>query len=469
MPTVDWTILALCGGVKPMAPLNRRGSVSRSQSPAAMQHPHDENASVRNAGTSAITADARHRTSGLSVDAIRHNGLDDLSSLSFHAFAGRLHVQQLRALVIGCGESALSLAEQLQGTHSRVVFCAPNRAAMTITRGRAQQLGVMDGIEWHHGSLAEIAQMQLSGLDYISAPFALNASCDPERDLRQLRSMLGPSGVVGLCLNGRYGCAGLRQVQDLMQRINGHSASQHEKTENTQWVMSSLPRTNWYMRGRTLFADEQAELDHSETQRIIMTDDERSFSLPEVHALLDSVDLHFAEFSVDWRALYETDFAFQNPELNRRVKQLELRDQQAAAELYWGSILSHQFWATNAPPEAVDRSDTRLIPYFSRGAVECGLVESILATGDEPYVMQHAHADGVDVSLSFQVVPAVRRFVQTVDGQCSLDDIVTQIASEYQPMPERSEVIRVCRYLVDLLAKFDLLLLRDPSVPPILG
>lgn len=469
MPTVDWTILALCGGVQPMAGPDRRGSFSNSQSTVAMQHSHDEHAGVQNVGTSAITADARHRTSGLSVDAIQHNGLDDLSSLSFHAFAGRLDVQQLRALVIGCGESALSLAEQLQGTQGRVVFCAPNRAAMTITRGRAQQLGVLNGIEWQHGTLSEIGRMNLSELDYISAPYALNSSRDPQNDLRQLQSMLGPNGVIGLCLNGKYGCAGLRQAQKLMKRINGQSASQHEKTENTQWVMSSLPRTNWYMRGRSLFADEGAELDQSETQRIIMTEDERSFALPEVHALLDNADLHFAEFAVDARALYETDFAFQNPELNRRVKQLDVRDQQAAAELYWGSIVSHQFWATKAPPQPVDRSDTRLIPYFSRGALECGLADSILAAGDEPYVMQHAHADGVDVSLSFQVVPAVRRFVQAVDGQSSLDDIVTRIASEYQPMPERSEVIRVCRYLVDLLAKFDLLLLRHPSVPPILG
>jgi hypothetical protein len=428
-----------------------------------------ENANLPTQATTAITADARHRTTGLSVDAIRHSGLDDLSSLSFRAFAGRLDVQQLRALVIGCGESALSLAEQLRNTASQVVFYAPNRAAMTIARGRAQQLGVIDRIEWRHGSLANIAQIDVPELDYISVPFALNASPDPERDLRQLKTMLGPSGAIGMCLNGRYGGAGLRQIQDLMQHINGRSASQHEKTENTEWVMSSLPRTNWYMRGRSLFADIQSEVEHTEMQRVIMTDVERSYTLPEAYALLDSVELHLADFSVDWRALYETDFAFQNPELNRRVKQLEPRDQQAAAELYWGSIVSHQIWATKAAPQPVDRSNASLVPYFSRAAVEDGLAESILSAGQEPYVVKHEHADGVDVSLSFQVVPAVRHFVQIVDGQRSLDEIVTRIAAEYDPRPERSQVLQVCHYLIDLLAKFDLLLLRDPAVPPILN
>ena len=81
-----------------------------------------ENANLPTHVTTAITADARHRTTGLAVDAIRHSGLDDLSSLSFHACAGRLDIQQLRALVIGCGESALSLAEQLRSTDSQVVF-----------------------------------------------------------------------------------------------------------------------------------------------------------------------------------------------------------------------------------------------------------------------------------------------------------------------------------------------------------
>jgi len=97
------------------------------------------------------------------------------------------------------------------------------------------------------------------------------------------------------------------------------------------------------------------------------------------------------------------------------------------------------------------------------------LQTAILNTGDEPYVMKHTHADGIDVSLSFQVVPAARHFVQAVDGQRSLDDIVTRISQEYHPAPERADVVRVCRHLVDLLAKFDLLLLRDPSVPALVG
>ena len=157
----------------------------------------------------------------------------------------------------------------------------------------------------------------------------------------------------------------------------------------------------------------------------------------------------------------------QHSEFKRLIETLPLPDQQAALELYWGAITTHSFWATPAPPRSVDLHRTDTIPFFSRVGEIFGIRESILKAAGQTWVFDIPGKTFLQASIELRVTPIVRRFVELINAERTMGKIAETIASEDHAIISIDEIRNTCSHVIESLLHYDLILLRDHSVPPI--
>ncbi|GEM_PF-3371812 len=200
----------------------------------------------------------------------------------------------------------------------------------------------------------------------------------------------------------------------------------------TRAMIDRLPATNWCKRAVDLFPIYDG-LDDAEIHELFLSQQQSVFSIPDVWELLDAVGLFLVEHTREQRALCEPQFAFPDGPLLKQIQKLPRRDQQAATELYWGAITRHTFWASSQPETIAPLTDPDMIPFFTRFAAAHDVQQSILRTAGDEWLWRTRLAGEVDVSITFHVAPAARRFVELIDNQRTLAEIVETILSAYNP------------------------------------
>ena len=268
-------------------------------------------------------------------------------------------------------------------------------------------------------------------------------------------------------LYGRYGRAGVYQMQELMRIVNHDVTDFEQELSNTRAVIDRLPATNWCKRALDLFPIYD-NLDDGEIYDLFLNKQDRAYTMPEVFNLLDSCGLRLVEHTNDLRALYEPQFAFPAGPLLSQIEKLPRRDQQAATELYWGAATRHAFWATASFDTIGSITDPDMVPFFSRLAESQNVRESILQTPGDEWSWTCRLQGEIDVAITFHVAPAARRFVELIDDRRTLGEIIETILAAYDPRPPVEEAWKICRYVMEVLLRQDLLLLRHKTSPSVI-
>src|SRR5262249_26305772 len=125
-----------------------------------------------------------------------------LKEVEHYVFAGRWHARRpLRALVAGggTGDGLIMLAQHLAqaGFAAEIVYLDPSAAACRIAEARAKTRGLA-GIRFMTGSLLDLPAMGLDAFDYIDCCGVLHHLEDPAAGLAALKSVMAPSGGIGL-------------------------------------------------------------------------------------------------------------------------------------------------------------------------------------------------------------------------------------------------------------------------------
>jgi len=135
--------------------------------------------------------------------------------------AARPASQPLRALVAGggTGDGAIMLAQQLAsaGRPGRVAYLDRSAAAHGVARARSEARGL--ALDWHQGSLLDLATSGLGPFDYIDCCGVLHHLPDPAAGLRALLSVLAPGGGLGLMVYAPHGRTGVYMLQDALRLL----------------------------------------------------------------------------------------------------------------------------------------------------------------------------------------------------------------------------------------------------------
>ncbi len=394
---------------------------------------------------------------------------DSLGKINHFCFGGRQGFGGgFRVLVAGggTGDHSIFLAEQLRDYDASVTYIDFSRASLDIARERARVRN-LDNIEWHHGSILDIASLDLAPFDLINCTGVLHHLPEPERGLAALRSVLAPEGTMSLMLYGRMGRLSIYAEQELMRLVNQGVEDRKLKIQHARTILQSLPQTNWLLRG----GDPKEVLvsfleDESNLYDTLLHEQDRAYSVMEIYALLAGAQLELIEFvsflsSVpSFRYLYNPMVWITDPALRSHVATLSRPKQQAIAEAINCMITCHSFYAAPAAAGRIAApNDLDMVPFF--------------LYFDSSNLAQHFHdAAGRECAINYRH-STVRfepgRFsaelVAGIDGsRCigELFEMVREKSGEQLPQPRLWQDFMA---FYQPLNSLDVILLRHRSIP----
>jgi SAM-dependent methyltransferase len=392
--------------------------------------------------------------------------LDALPLINHHCFGGRRDFRSgFRVLVAGggTGDASTFLGHQLRETDAQVVYVDLSEASMAIARERARLRGFEDRIQWIQGSFKDLPRMDLEPFDYINCTGVLHHLDRPEEGLEALRSVLRDDGAMGLMVYARYGRTAIYQLQSLLRLLTHDVEDQPQMVALTRELLPDLPQTNWFRRATHGVPLPNELRTDAGLFDLLLHSTDQPYTVIELYHFLDTADLHLCDFAADYRPLYDVRLAFSGRALEQLIK-LPLPLQQAAAELYWGSLMKHVFWAAPDPLPPPDPLDPDNVPFFYGPAdvdpqqIRQGVLNLQVGRAGN---FSLSRPDSPPVKCPVILDEREHRFLELIDGVRTLGEIADQVGGD------RDEALRAGAGVIDLLRPFDAILLRHRSVPAV--
>ena len=260
-----------------------------------------------------------------------------------HVFwPGRSDLAGLRVLDAGCGTGLTAVA--IARDHPEVEVLGIDLSETSIDRARTSGSvtgNVGNNLQWKVLPIEDVGTLSQQ-FDYVIASGVIHHLDSPERGLRALTEVLAPTGGMYLMVYATYGRAGVYMLQDAI-RLLGGGADFPELVALARPLVEHLPANHPFHAVR--WQDMEWQDDAGIVDLLLHVRD-RSYTVPELFALLDSAGLSVSRF-MD-RAAYDPAIYVQDPELERRFSQLDPRIRAQVAELLSGRMFKHQVYATRA-------------------------------------------------------------------------------------------------------------------------
>ena len=395
---------------------------------------------------------------------------ESLGKLNHFCYGGRQGFENgFRVLVAGggTGDHTIFLAEQLREYDARVTYIDISKSSLKLAKERALVRN-LNNIDWHHLSILDISSLNAAPFDLISCTGFLHHLPEPERGLQALRTVLAPQWAMSLMLYGRAGRLAVYAGQELMKLVNDGVTDPRLRTQHARSVVERLPETNWLLRGggpgRKL--TELLE-DDSNLNDVLLHEQDRAYSVPEIYDFLSSAQLEFIEFTSfhtdppDFRRMYNPLNQISDPALRSHIASLPRPQQQAIGEAMSCMITCHGFYAA---PQATGRiaspDDLDMVPFFLyfdpailadhfRGAAgrDCGLNYRQCAT-------------------QFEVGKHSADLVAGIDGSRSIGELFDMVHEKSNGAVTRAELKRDFMAFYEPLNELDVLLLRHRDILP---
>ncbi|TDJ20997.1 MAG: class I SAM-dependent methyltransferase [Gammaproteobacteria bacterium] len=395
---------------------------------------------------------------------------DCLGKLNHYCFGGRQSFGNgFRVLVAGggTGDHTIFLAEQLREYDASVTYIDISSSSLGICkeRGRTRAL---DNIEWHQCSLLDVASLDVAPFDLISCTGVLHHLPEPERGLEALRAVLAPDGAMSLMLYGRTGRMAVYAGQELTRLVNDGIDDPKLKTQHARALVQCLPETNWLLRGgdRKKILTELLD-DESNLNDVLLHDQDRAYSVPEIYEFLAEAQLELIEFTSFYaeppccRFMYDPTAWITDPALKAHVAKLPRPQQQAIAEAMNCVLTCHGFYAA---PEAAERvalpNDFDMVPFFH-----------YFDPGNLPQHFRDAAGRECGLSyrqstIQFEVGKYSADLVAGIDGSRSMGELMEMVRRKSAVAATQSELLQHFMAFYEPLNTLDVLLLRHRSVAP---
>lgn len=139
--------------------------------------------------------------------------IDRLPLVNFYCFRGQADSAGARVLVAGggTGDSTIYLAEQLLQVNGEVVYVDISESSMQVAKRRAN-IRKLNNIRWIHGSILALDPETFRLFDYVSCTGVLHHLAEPALGLKCLKSVLKPSGAMGILIYAKYRRTGVYQL-----------------------------------------------------------------------------------------------------------------------------------------------------------------------------------------------------------------------------------------------------------------
>lgn len=336
--------------------------------------------------------------------------------------AARPQSQPLHALIAGggSGDGTIMLAQQLAtaGRPGRVTYLDRSQAASAIARARAAVRGLTN-IEWHAGSLLELAASGLGPFDYIDCCGVLHHLPDPEAGLDALLAVLKPEGGLGLMVYAPYGRTGVGPLQEALRLLSSVEEQPTARLVAAKRLLRHLPESAWLRRNP--YVGDHLEGGDAGIYDLLLNPRERTFTIPELARLLDRAGLRIVALIEPMR--YEPATWLPDPKLRALAAPLDSTSKAALAEAVTGNMSTHIAYCVRKGSTVAlpDPMDPAAIP--------------VMREISGPDLAKHIRPDGTmsflfDGLRALVPVPALAAAILAlVDGKRSLAEIAASFAT----------------------------------------
>ena len=398
--------------------------------------------------------------------------LDSIAKISHFCFRGSRDLRQASRILVaggGTGDAIIYLAEQLRRSDSELVYIDMSAASMTVAQQRAEMRGLKN-ISWVHGSLLDLADIQVGEFDYINSSGVLHHLADPSAGLEALKSVLKPDGSLGLMVYAQYGRTSIYQIQELMRLINADESDMEKQVSNTRSVLNTLPDTNWFKRNAAIWMDEIARYGDIAIFDLFLHTQDRAYTVPELYEWLGNAGLNLLAWagSPGSAMRYDPLPHISDAGVRDRIACMPTQQQEAIAELLDGGIRKHVVYASGQGNTTADPTDLDNIPFFTVSmAVGEEAYQGLKGSNDRPFQLRSPNS-----SLMVSVTPdrLTKYILRYFDGQRSLAEIFNRVRTDPDLVsgdpPEDAILLRSFQGLYDAFCPVDMMFLRNKRVPP---
>ncbi|MFQ5635632.1 MAG: class I SAM-dependent methyltransferase, partial [Gammaproteobacteria bacterium] len=277
--------------------------------------------------------------------------------INHHCFGGNRDFRDgFRCLVAGggTGDCLIFLAEQLRDFGAEIVYVDFSAASRRVAEQRAR-VRKLDNIDWVTASIMDIGQLRLGEFDFINCSGVLHHLESPAAGLDVLAGALKPGGAMYLMLYGTYGRRAIYDMQALLAEYLPEDADAATKLRLTRQLIASLPESNSFRRDLQTWAEEIST--DAGLYDLLLHSRDVSFTVPEIYALVRHAGLSMLGFTGIAASRYDCRTALTDPDIRRRLEQLDTPQQQAVAEKTRCDIGKHEFFVGRDGSRAASLDD----------------------------------------------------------------------------------------------------------------
>src|SRR5258706_7319944 len=347
----------------------------------------------------------------------------NLKEVDHYIFAGRRDFSRpFRALVAGggTGDWLILLAQNLADRRcpAEIVYLDRSAASRAVAEARATVRGLTN-IQFHTGSLTELAHLGLGRFDYIDCCGVLHHLEDPAAGLAALKGALLPGGGMGLMVCGALGRTGGYQVQAMVRMLGGSEASLAWRIDLAKRLVAQLPETNWLTRNAAIGDYRRGE--DAAIVDLLLHGPYRAYGGDGAAALVAGAGLEIVSFVDPWR--YDPDNYLSDTRLKAPLAARSPLERARFAELLAGNIKSHICYVVTA-----GRGGAALARPDDAAAIP------ILRNDDGPALARAVKDDRIVFRIDgLQMVFALPRMASAIlariDGRRSLGELQRDLAA----------------------------------------
>jgi len=397
--------------------------------------------------------------------------IDNLMIVNQRCFQGKKNFHgAFRMLVAGggTGDASTYLAVQTAWLpNAKVVYVDLSTESMKIARERLHNQAIRLGhpnieeiVEFHHGSLLDVAKMGIGKFDYINCSGVLHHLEDPDEGLAVLRSVLKDDGAMSIMVYGQVGRTTIYQIQELMRIVNRNVDDMDEKIKNTNLFLRYLPSSSLHRLGGRWGANESNPV---EIYDLFLHSQDRAYTIEQLYDWVEGCGMSITSFS-------SGQHSFLTPELYphmlshkilERIKKMSVREQQIFSELFYGHINKFEFHMTQQSEPGIDWLDLDLIPCFTLLAKQQNMHTRL--AGSEESASSYNIPNHLDkLSLTIQTLPFAKSIYQKIDDIATIGDILEKMRILYPQMSNDAIHRDIVKNLKQLM-QFDILHIRHKS------
>jgi len=325
-------------------------------------------------------------------------------------------------LIAGCGTSQAA-RHALRQPGARVIGIDISETSLRHTRD-LQAKYRLDNLELHQIPIERVQELGRS-FDQIVSTGVLHHLPDADAGLRALRQVLRPHGAMHVMVYAPYGRAGIYMMQEYC-RLLGVRASDSELTDlaATLGVLSADHPIAGVLRRAKDFREPAAMAD------ALLHPLDRAFTVPQIYAWLDRCGLTFARWLEQAPYLPQCGAVATSPHA-ARIASLPLPQQNAAVELFRGTMVKHEFIAyrddRSGEAQPISFAGERWRDYVPITLPWTVCVRERVPAGSVAVLINRAHTF---TDLVCTVDAFEDRLLGAMDGTRTLAEIVRQIAKD---------------------------------------